>query len=179
MFILFKKLKTQCFRSFCLVTLTSYLIKWDQSLLHENEGQMREDTKTGILTGQRQQEQSDKFSKPNYVITAASVIPFSLPYWYPEALFHFHFSSCGISVGLWCHVKTCSSAQTDTLIHTTVFCFPSTHLPALTSNGSRNLDLNHAKSHLLFYLILMTNLFFWQEKMTLLVIPPVPVAKIN
>lgn len=51
--------------------------------------------------------------------------------------------------------------------------------PALSSSGLAGFGLNHVESHLLFNLIPMTNLFFCQEMMTLLVIPAVPGGKIN
>lgn len=72
-----------------------------------------------------------------------------------------------------------SSAQADTNLFKQLSPVSPAPPTALPPNGVGNLDLNHAKSRFLFYLILMTNLFFCQEKMTVLVIPPVPVVKIN
>lgn len=82
-------------------------------------------------------------------------------------------------VGLWYHVK--KYVQPRTMLSCSYNCLLLAQLspPALPSNGFGDFDLNHAKSHLPFYFIVMTHLLFCQEKMMLLVMSPVPVVKIN
>lgn len=92
--------------------------------------------------------------------------------------FHFMLPRVELACGLSCHGKKYVQPGPRTLTPTTLSPSPAPP-PALSSNGLAGFGWNHVESHLLFNLILMTNLFSCQEMMTLLVISAVPVGKIN